>query len=293
MAKQNTKNKNLMMFIFIIVLVIIILVLSAFGLRNYSIKKLNIEKTNVIGNIQKNINENIQKTIDENPIVVDKTIEVKNDKNNEIVNESEPANEPANKPINESTNKDVQFGSNVAFIGNSRTQAFLAYTGLKNVVDYTNVGLMVNTAITKKFVTNNKGEKITILEDLKTKNIDRIYIMLGINELGWVYSNIFIQKYEELIDKIKEVKPNCEIIIQSIIPVTKTKSDKDKVYNNSKIKEYNDLIKQMANRKQIKFIDLTPNLVDQNGNLPEKASVDGIHLNKEYCLKWLECLKNN
>ena len=49
----------------------------------------------------------------------------------------------------------------------------------------------------------------------------------------------------------------------------------------------------MANRKKIKYIDLVPVLADKNGNLPEDASTDGVHLNKEYCLKWLECLKNN
>ena len=49
----------------------------------------------------------------------------------------------------------------------------------------------------------------------------------------------------------------------------------------------------MANRKKIKFIDLVPVLADESGNLPENASPDGIHLNKEYCLKWLEYLKNN
>ena len=167
------------------------------------------------------------------------------------------------------------------------------YTGLNNVTDYTNIGLMVDTAVTKKIVTNSSGEKITLLEDLKYKNIDTIYIMLGINELGWVYSSIFIKNYEELIDKIKEIKPDCEIILQSIIPVTKTKSDNDSIYNNNRITEYNTLIKEMANRKKIKFIDLVPVLADESGNLPENASPDGIHLNKEYCLKWLEYLKNN
>ena len=167
------------------------------------------------------------------------------------------------------------------------------YAGLSDVVDYTSIGLMVDTAITKQFITNDKGEKITLLEDLKNRNVDTVYIMLGVNELGWVYSSIFIKKYEELIDKIIELKPNCEIILQSIIPVTKTKSDSDKIYNNTRITEYNTLIKEMASRKNVKYIDLVPILTDENGNLPEKASPDGIHLNKEYCLKWLDCLKNN
>ena len=167
------------------------------------------------------------------------------------------------------------------------------YTGLKNVTDYTNIGLMVDTAVTKKFVKDKNGERVTILQDLKTKNIDTIYIMLGVNELGWVYSSIFIEKYSDLIDEIRKIKPNCNIIVQSIIPVTKSKSDSDEIYNNPKIEEYNSLIKNMAQQKNVKYVDVASALADSNGNLPEEASTDGVHINKKYCLKWLECLKQN
>ena len=289
-------QKRTKIIVWILIISFVILTMIFFFLTNAFFKDTNIEKTNstdLIGSNHEEKEKNNTNKIENNDItkendstinhIKDETEENNNNKDS-VKNESEETNEIKNPR---------KFESNVAFIGNSRTQAFLMYTGLKDVTDYTNIGLMVDTAITKKFITNQKGEKITILEDLKTKNIDTIYIMLGINELGWVYSNIFIQKYEELINKIKEIKPNCEIIIQSIIPVTKTKSDSDSIYNNNRIKEYNALIKEMANRKGIQYINLGPALVDENGNLPENASPDGIHLNKEYCLKWLECLKNN
>lgn len=283
MKNNSKKNK----FIIFIILILIMIFLVIYGVKSYSNDK-NIKTNEEIGQ-----NEIEEKEIDNN-IVENNEIsdeEVKNtnetvDNINNDLSENITNNE-------KNTTENIEFGSNVAFIGDSRTQAFLAYTGLTEVVDYTNIGLMVDTAITKKIVTNKNGEKITILEDLKNNNVNTIYIMLGINELGWVYNSIFIQKYEELIDKIKEVKPECEIILQSIIPVTKTKSDNDKIYNNNKIKEYNKLIKELANKKKIKFIDLVPIITDEKGNLPENASSDGIHLNKEYCLKWLECLKNN
>ena len=234
--------------------------------------------------------------IEENIMVVEKTEEsnienkiVDSQKNNRNTNENMVETEKK-ETAGSSKKQDKKFGNNVAFIGDSRTQAFLLYSGLKDVTDYTNIGLMVDSAITKKFVKNKKGEKVTILEDLKNKNIDTVYIMLGINELGWVYSSIFIQKYEELIDKIKQTKPNIDIIVQSIIPVTKTKSDNDKVFNNTRIKEYNNLLKDLAKRKQVQYLDLEKELTDNNGYLPEEASSDGIHLNKEYCLKWLKCL---
>lgn len=285
------RRNNFKVFIFILTFVIIMILLTLFTLTKAFTSNSNKEKIISANEVENNIipknTNNIIIMENINPIVDNEETQ-----NNIVNNEIDIKNENVEDTIEE-PNNNKKFGSNVAFIGNSRTQAFLMYTGLNDVIDYTNVGLMVDTAITKKFITNDEGEKITILEDLENRNIDTVYIMLGINELGWVYSSIFIKNYEELIDKIREVKPDCEIIIQSIIPVTKTKSDNDSIYNNKKISEYNALIKEMSDRKKIKFVNLVPALADENGNLPENASPDGVHLNKEYCLKWLECLKNN
>ena len=115
----------------------------------------NIENSN-IDNVEENKEEQVR------------------DKTEEVV--EEPTNDVP-------TTDNSEFDSSVAFIGDSRTQAFLMYTGLKNVTDYTNIGLMVDTATTKKFVKSSSGEKVTIIQDLKTKNIDKVYIMLGVNEL--------------------------------------------------------------------------------------------------------------
>lgn len=277
---MNENVKKIIMIILIVVIVLIILLSIKFNSRNTVLKDTeNLTQNNMQ---EVNTETKIVSNEEENNIILNNSI--KDVQNIIATNDTENKN-------TDNSNSIRTFGENVAFIGDSRTQAFLMYAGLKDVQDYTNVGLMVDTAITKKFITNDDGEKITILDDLKKRNINTIYIMLGINELGWIYSEIFINKYEELINKIYEVKPNCEIILQSIIPVTATKSKNDKVYNNNKILEYNKLIKDMADRKGIKYIDLCPALTDENGCLPEEASTDGIHLNKEYCIKWLNCLK--
>lgn len=290
MFKINNKNKILSFFSILLILLIIFFLIIIFSSKNINANNSNQQNTNDISKVD----NDTETTNNDNMII--KITENNESKNENLNSESENENTESTEQIENDanvTNKTREFNNKVAFIGDSRTQAFLMYAGLSDVVDYTSIGLMVDTAITKQFITNDKGEKITLLEDLKNRNVDTVYIMLGVNELGWVYSSIFIKKYEELIDKIIELKPNCEIILQSIIPVTKTKSDSDKIYNNTRITEYNTLIKEMASRKNVKYIDLVPILTDENGNLPEKASPDGIHLNKEYCLKWLDCLKNN
>lgn len=190
-------------------------------------------------------------------------------------------------------NNEVIFDETIAFIGNSRTQGFIMYNGLSKVQDYTYIGLMVDTAMTKEFVKTENGKKITLLQDMENKQINKVYIMLGINELGWSYPSVFKLKYGELIDEIRKVKPNCDIYVQSIIPVTKSKDKSDRIYNNTNIKKFNSLIKEVAKEKNVKYLDVQSALTNSEGYLPEEASTDGIHIGKKYCEKWLNYLKNN
>ena len=226
--------------------------------------------------------------------------------------QDEPQNEPQNNPNDESqqdepkqeepqneiqnnspNNSNTQFNSSVAFIGDSRTQGFIMYNGLKDVEDYSYIGLMVDTAVTKKFVKTSNGEKITLLQDMANKNIETVYIMLGVNELGWSYPQVFKTKYGELIDEIRKIKPNCKIYVQSIIPMTKSKSETDRIFNNTNVNTFNNLIQELAKEKNVTYLDVKSALVDANGYLPEEASSDGVHVDKEYCKKWFEYLKNN
>ena len=214
--------------------------------------------------------------------------------NNNKDNTNESDNSSNNKNVkNKELNKDIKFDETVAFIGDSRTQGFIMYNGLSKVQNYSYVGLMVDTAKTKEFVKTSDGKKITLLQDMKDKNIRSIYIMLGINELGWSYPSVFKLKYKELIEEIKRIKPNSNIYIQSIIPVTRNKDQSDKIYNNSRVKEFNKLIKEVAYEMNIKYIDVASALIDKQGYLPDAASTDGIHIGIEYCHKWLDYLKNN
>lgn len=297
--QQKINKKKVVVAIFIIILCLVMLILNISKKKNKDTKykeETNISEVTEKNEVKENLmNEEIKDVI-EIPIVNEIKEEAKEPEKTQETEDPQEQVEPQEPEVpkeNNTSNNERTFGNNVAFIGDSRTQAFLMYAGVNEAIDYTNVGLMVDTAVTKKFVKADKGEKVTILEDMAKRNIDTVYIMLGVNELGWRYSNIFIDKYGKLIDLIRQINPNCEILVQSIIPLTKTKSDNDDIYKNEKVKEYNDLLKEMAKEKNVKYIDVASVLSNNNGDLPEEASSDGVHLNKEYCIKWLDYLKKN
>ncbi|WP_066715833.1 GDSL-type esterase/lipase family protein [Clostridium sp. Marseille-P299] len=193
---------------------------------------------------------------------------------------------------NVDSNDDSYFDDAV-FIGDSRTEGFGIYSGLKNATFYAEKGLMVDTILTEK-VAKVDGEKMTILKALEKKSFKKVYIMLGVNELGWDSDSIFIERYTNIIKEIKELQPQAEIYVQSIIHINSEKLRNPQSYlNNKKINKRNELIKKMAEENEVHYLDLNSVLSDSNGNLFLDASSDGIHLNKEYCKVWKKYLIEN
>lgn len=178
------------------------------------------------------------------------------------------------------------------FIGDSRTEGLKLYAGFQAKF-LTAKGIMVNTIFTKPTVTDADGQKITIVEAIAQGQYQRVYVMLGVNELGWVHSDQFIQHYTTLVRRIKQLQPLATIYVQSILPVTEEKSQGNNVYTNKKIDAYNELIREMAQRESVQYLDVAQAVRGADGALPNEATSDGVHLNKAYCQKWAAFLRQN
>ncbi|MEA4987595.1 MAG: GDSL-type esterase/lipase family protein [Anaerovorax sp.] len=182
--------------------------------------------------------------------------------------------------------------SDAVFIGDSRTEGFRLHAGLTEAGYLTAKGLNVKDVFEKPLIKENNGTK-TIAQALRERTYQKYYIMLGANELGWVYTDIFTDKYGQIIDLIREVNPNATIYVQSILPVTDEKSQSDAIYNNTNIVRFNELLKALAQEKNAIYLSVNEAVQKEDGALQEEATTDGVHLNKEYCVKWLEYLKKH
>ena len=182
--------------------------------------------------------------------------------------------------------------SDAAFIGDSRTEALKTYGLLKGADYYTYKGLKVDTVFTEPCI-DVDGSKMTVMDAIGRKQYKRIYIMLGVNELGWVSTDIFIDDYGKIIDNLKETQPGATIYVQSILPVSAKKSEIDEIYNNPRINEFNGLIQAMAEEKGVTYLPVNTAVMDETGALPAGASTDGVHPNIDYCRKWTAYLDEN
>lgn len=197
-------------------------------------------------------------------------------------------------PVPESEPVGEEYFQDALFIGDSRTQGFILYAGLADTSFYADKGLSVDKVFTKEIVSEGDSS-LTVADALAQHQgeFKKVYLMFGVNELGWNYPEIFRDDYRKVVDEIKKTQPDAQIYVQSILPVTKEKSDNSDIYNMQRVNLFNDLLKEMAASAEVYYVDVAAGVADENGYLPADASTDGVHLNKPYCLKWLEYLENH
>ena len=197
------------------------------------------------------------------------------------------------QPVPESEPVDNSYFEDAVFIGDSRTDGFMLYSGIGCGTNLTSNGLSIFEVTEKKAFTID-GTKYTLLDALGRQQYGKVYISLGINELGYYDDQGFYEAYCQTIDLIRQCQPHAVIYIQGLIPLNEdviAQTGGASYLKNDHLLIYNDLMKQVAEEKQVAFLDLNPYFAGEDGQLPAEASTDGIHLRKAYCEQWLEYLK--
>ncbi len=170
------------------------------------------------------------------------------------------------------------------FIGDSRTVGLMDYAQIDGASFFASVGMNVYNIHSKPISIPSIG-KITLADLLESKRYGKIYIMLGINELGYNMDRT-VKKYNELITYIREKQPGALIFIQANLYVTKSRSDTDKIINNTAISKLNTALSALADGETIFYLDANAIFNDGNGNLPLEKCIDSAHLYGEYYLEW-------
>ncbi len=191
--------------------------------------------------------------------------------------------------VEENEPVDAGYFNDAVFVGDSLTVGFQMYSNLVEAEFLSGTALSI-TGLGSVDAPNGGG---SILDRIKNTPYKKIYIMLGVNELIEPSNkDAFIEKYKALIDTIKQTHPDAYIYIQSILPVSQKEDAKGRL-RNEYIYDFDTALEELAANKGAYYLDVASALADENGFLPEHSSVDGIHLNQEYYLKWLDYLKTH
>jgi len=183
---------------------------------------------------------------------------------------------------------DASYFDDALFIGDSRTVGLFEYGTFKNADFFCTTGMSVYKLGTATVSIDGIGK--TSLDNLfSQKSYSKIYIMLGINEIGYDFDNT-ITKYGEWLDYIEEKQPDVLIFIQSNLHVTKSRSESDGYVNNQMIDRFNKSISKFANDKNRFYIDINEFFDDGEGNLPEDYTSDSTHVYAKHYAEWCDWL---
>ena len=203
----------------------------------------------------------------------------------------EPEEPAAWAPVPASDPVDDSYFDDVAFVGDSRTDGFRLYSGLDRGTYFCVTGETVASATEAENWKTESGKKISLADAVAAADCGKIYLMLGVNELGWNGTEIFRSHAETLIQRLQADHPEAELVIQSLLPVTAAQDEKHTYVNNQRILAYNQVWMELAEENGCDYVNVAEAVTGEDGCLPENMSFDGVHLNREGCRAWLEYLR--
>ena len=180
--------------------------------------------------------------------------------------------------------------SGVLFIGDSRTVGLSEYGNLGNAEVFANSGMSVYNLFDAR-VQLRDGSRKSLEQVLSQNRYLTIYLMLGINELGYDYRRT-VKQYQSVVSRIQEMQPDAHLILQANLHVTQEKSSKNPVYSNENINTLNGEIKKIADARGCYYIDVNRLFDDENGNLNAQYTSDGSHVLGKYYSRWVEWLRS-
>lgn len=167
------------------------------------------------------------------------------------------------------------FFADAAMLGNSLVDGMMLCSGLK-------LDFYGGTSMT---VYHNR------LSELLQKQYGKVYIQLGINELGGSQED-FIAAYRKILQQIQTAMPEAQIYIMAITPVTQSR-DSEGVFTMRRIGSFNQALYDLAEETGCWYLDTFTLLCDDSGYLPEQyGGWDGSpHLSNAGYQAWAEVVR--
>lgn len=179
---------------------------------------------------------------------------------------------------------DSSYFDDALFIGDSRTEGLKEYGNLGKATVLSDSGMSVYRLWKEDF--NVEGKKQKLDQILLEKKFGKVYLMLGVNELGYDFGQT-MKKYRETLSHIEETQPEAFIFLQANLHVTNEKAKNSEIYNNKNIDQMNQYLEELASERGYIYLDVNPLFDDESGSLSKEYTVDQAHILGKYYTDWV------
>lgn len=184
----------------------------------------------------------------------------------------------------------ISYFDDAAFLGDSRTLGISDYAGLDAADFYCDSGMTIFKILEEEVTYQKTGSKVLMPEVLQNKKYGKIYIMLGMNELGYGNTEMYLEQYRQVLIQIREWQPEAIIYIMANLHVSEEKNNMETEFNNMNINSKNAASAELANGTDVFYLDVNPVFTDEEGYLNAELTFDGVHLYAKHYDAWREFL---
>lgn len=202
---------------------------------------------------------------------------------------AEPITEPITEPVTEALPEPLTFETvtedyfaDALFIGDSCTEGLRLCSKPEGSTFYSGTSMTVFGIMDSRLRVDGCTGLRQLLEN---RTFGKIYLLLGINEIGYGY-DAFVKQYGEVVGELRALQPDAILYLQDIFCVTAEFEQTSAIYAKDNLQKRNEAIASFADGEHVFYLSVNDVLADSRGNLPADHSTDGVHLKAEIYEYW-------
>ena len=189
---------------------------------------------------------------------------------------------------------DSAFFDDAVFVGDSVTLKLSYYAvssgKLGNAQFLTRGSYSVAHAVEDTMLLTYQGKDMSVEDAIAATGATKVFLMLGMNDIGLYGIDTTIENWGKLIDRIRDGCPGVTIYIQSMTPIW-TGGEKGDL-NNTNMDLYNEKLEAFADSNNVDFIDVAPYMKDSTGGIATRyCSDEYVHVTDLGAAAWIRVLK--
>jgi lysophospholipase L1-like esterase len=202
-------------------------------------------------------------------------------------------NQPAESPTFDfpEGRLDDSWFENTLFIGDSRMLGLSLYARSGNAHYFAAASLNFRSVLKNEIADKGNFEKQKLETLLASHQYDKIVVNIGLNDAGngktWFEKNLAI-----FMDTVRQLQPNAKIILNGIMPVTKSYITGSKYggdhWEPASLAKLNAILQSYANGVDTFYIDCNEYFADSKGYLYKEVTGDGCHPTAKHYKTWRE-----
>jgi len=131
------------------------------------------------------------------------------------------------------------------------------------------------------------------LKDVTDRQPSKIFVLLGINDIGKdIPEAVIADNYLKIVKELHSKCPQTRIFVQSVLPVNPTMPHFPQHYDKEEhVIKLNKMLQASAILGHYTFVNIFPLFLDAHGRLESKYTYEGLHLKPEAYVVWAAYLK--